>query len=242
MEPNEATIQELEKLLSMLKEGRFLQTSEFVTVIKAVANVVKTLRQENGDSNAAAIASMDKIDTQLKKVLAVHKELSSKTDNISSSATVLSKHFNDTVTKLGIEWNKMRQEMSLIKDGEPGKDADQATIVAEVLAQIKLPEQQAIILDDGEEIVEKINDLATDDDDLKIDAKHIKNLPKPQGGRYGGGAVNSPIKGLVAGNNIEIEDDPTFAGFKNISLTPQITVALTAPANPEVGDLWIDIN
>lgn len=95
--------------------------------------------------------------------------------------------------------------------------------------------------DDGEQIVEKINDLPTDDDKFKIDAKHIKNLPKQKAMEnivYGGGG----IKGIEAGDNIIVEDSPTYAGFKKITLVPKITVSATAPADPALNDLWVDIS
>jgi len=52
------------------------------------------------------------------------------------------------------------------KDGKDGKDGSPDT---------------------GEEIVSKINELPTDNEDYKIDAKHIKNLPKQDIIRGGGG-------------------------------------------------------
>lgn len=94
------------------------------------------------------------------------------------------------------------------KDGE---DADEEVIVEKVLERIVLPE---FTLDDGEQIVSKINDLPTDDEDLKIDASHIKNLPEIKGGKFFGA---SGIKEIVAGTNITI--DNTNLGYPVISAT-----------------------
>lgn len=54
-----------------------------------------------------------------------------------------------------------------------------------------------VVLDDGEEIVDKINDLAIRSD-LQIDASHIKNLPKPGNNPHGG-------MHYLAGTGITIE-------------------------------------
>ncbi|MCF7843850.1 hypothetical protein K9M47_03055, partial [Candidatus Gracilibacteria bacterium] len=63
------------------------------------------------------------------------------------------------------------------KDGADGKDADEAVIVENVLAKIKLPEYEVFTLEDkGAEIVDEINALPLEDA-YKIDASHIKNLP-----------------------------------------------------------------
>lgn len=61
-----------------------------------------------------------------------------------------------------------------IKDG---KDADETLIVDRVLEKIVLPEYKETVLDNGEQIVDKINALDLSDEN-KIDASHIKNLPK----------------------------------------------------------------
>ncbi len=55
---------------------------------------------------------------------------------------------------------------------ENGLDADEDAIVARVLAEIKLPEQKEILLDDREEIVKKIN--SGKKGDKKIEAKQIE--------------------------------------------------------------------
>jgi len=81
-----------------------------------------------------------------------------------------------------------------VKDG---KDADEEVIVEKVLSQIKLPEYKETVLDTGAEIVAKINDLDTDDEDLLIDAIHIKNLPK---------FVQNQVGGVVARNIYQMGD------------------------------------
>jgi hypothetical protein len=97
------------------------------------------------------------------------------------------------------EANSFLKEVKNIKVIKPkdGKDADEEKIVEEVLSKIQLPEYKEVVLDDGEKIVEKINELPIDDDELKIDATHIKNLPK---------MVQNQVGGVVARNIYQMGD------------------------------------
>lgn len=73
-----------------------------------------------------------------------------------------------------------------IKDGVDGKDADEELIVDRVLEKIVLPEYKDVVLDSGEQIVDKINALDLSPEN-QIDASHIKNLPEPK--MIGGGST-----------------------------------------------------
>lgn len=84
-------------------------------------------------------------------------------------------------------------------DGEDGISPDPLVVANEaskiVLEEVKkeiptLSQLEERIPELGEPIVEAINELPTDDDELKIDASHIKNLPK-QHQSYGGGGVRN---------------------------------------------------
>lgn len=80
------------------------------------------------------------------------------------------------IQKKIFEVETLISEIRLLKP-KNGKDADEEKIVDRVLERVKLPEFEVFTLV-GEDIVEKINDLPTDEDRYLIDAKHIKNLPK----------------------------------------------------------------
>lgn len=74
--------------------------------------------------------------------------------------------------------------------------------------------KEVAVTDKAEKIVEKINELPTDNEDLKIDASHIKNLPKINGGNYFGG---SGIKEVIAGTGITV--DNSRLGYPVVSAT-----------------------
>lgn len=85
-----------------------------------------------------------------------------------------------------------------IKDGKDAEQIALSTILEAVNEQLPKPEVLG-----AEEVVMKINELPTDDDNLKIDFKHIKNAPK-QGGvtsrnlyQLGDVSLSAPTNGQV---------------------------------------------
>jgi hypothetical protein len=93
------------------------------------------------------------------------------------------------------------------QDGLNGVNPDPTEIVPLVLEQIKLPEYKETVLDNGEQIVQKINDLPTDNDDFKIDVSHIKGLKK-----FVKENQQTIISGGITGRDL----------FKDIDLTDQL--------------------
>lgn len=86
--------------------------------------------------------------------------------------------------------------------------------VEEILAQMPETEQEM-----GEDIVEKINALSTDDDEYKIDASHIKNLPKSEQKTFPATAAfwnlqDVDVAGIAAGQSIQ------WDGVRWIAYTP----------------------
>lgn len=103
---------------------------------------------------------------------------------------------------------QLKELKSLIKKAKSikpvkGKDADEELIVDKVLEKIVLPEYKETVLDNGEQIVDKINALSLDEEN-KIDASHIKNLPEIKGGKFYGGS--GTIKEIVAGDNVTVDN------------------------------------
>lgn len=114
------------------------------------------------------------------------------TDEFGNSIDTLKASVSSEITPLRDVLSESIKEAKLIikqlknvkiKDG---KDADEELIVDRVLEKIVLPEYKDVVLDGGEEIVAKINELPIDPD-FQIDASHIKNLPEPK--MIGGGST-----------------------------------------------------
>lgn len=102
---------------------------------------------------------------------------------------------------------QLKELKSLIKKAKAikpvkGKDADEELIVDKVLEKIVLPEYKETVLDNGEQIVDKINALSLDEEN-KIDASHIKNLPKNEVIYRGGSGI---IKEIMPGDNVTVDN------------------------------------
>ena len=106
------------------------------------------------------------------------------TASVSSEITPLRDVLSESIKEAKLIIKQLKNVK--IKDGVDGKDADEELIVDRVLEKIVLPEYKDVVLDGGEEIVAKINELPIDPD-FQIDASHIKNLPEPK--MIGGGST-----------------------------------------------------
>jgi len=132
------------------------------------------------------------INSVLDKVLTEHDTYLEKTKQIAQEAkSETTEAINSTLKSLE-EVKALCKEVMECKP-ENGEDADEEYVIQEVLAKIKLPEYKEVVLDDGTEIVSKINELPVNEDN-QIDAKHIKNLPEVKNGRWSGITKGAVIK------------------------------------------------
>lgn len=145
------------------------------------------------------------------------KELDSAKNNLEAISEELKKSLKDA-----------RSLISKLESVEihHGKDADENAMVEKILAEIKLPENKDIVLDTGEDIVDKINSLSLTEEN-KIDASHIKNLPETKvvgGGstarnlyQLGDVSISSPLDGesLVYDSATNTWKNESGAGMSN---------------------------
>ena len=181
----------LEKLNKMLEliQNETLTPKDVEKFLTFVLSVVQKSKESIESMSSEHI-------NQMKDILAyVEKEHEKIISIIDEKDEEKEERFNSKISEV----KSLLEEIKKIevKDGENGKDADEEIIVEKVLSQIKLPEYKETVLDDGAEIVAKINDLDINDDDLKIDASHVKNLPK---------FVQNQIGGVVARNIYQMDD------------------------------------
>jgi hypothetical protein len=121
----------------------------------------------------------------------------------------------------------------LPKDGKDGKDgkngingktpsANELVSLIKPLIPAPIPGIDGVNGKDGkdgspdtaEDIIVKINSLDTEDDEFKIDARHIKNLPKASVQRVPVGTGSQPVK---AGTGISISYDGNGAPVINVT-------------------------
>jgi len=167
--------QQLNKLLKVINYEKILSKEDVDEVIAALVSVLANNKKSIETLNADTVK---KVDMLYDRIIQDQVNLEEKIkEQLGTTQTdLLGQVVKETATALQQVKDMLDEVRTLMP--KDGKSPEPSEIVPLVLEQIKLPEQKEIILDDGERIVEKINDLATDNDDLKIDVSHIKGLEK----------------------------------------------------------------
>lgn len=205
----------MDKLEQLKQKIQEYQNKSAVTQdLKAFATLfLKVLAEAKSSFSTISSENQAKFDQIINYLDQEHTKL---VENVSQVTDTTKKDFENKLTEL----KDLIKKVQTIKpvDGIDGytpvkgqdyfTDSDIKEIKDEVLKDIPPIEEET-----GESIVSKINDLPTDDEDLKIDAKHVKNFPE-QVRYYAGG---SGIKEIIAGTNITV--DNTNLGYPVISST-----------------------
>lgn len=190
--PSETLIK-IQGLLPLLEnEEYYVKTSDFKEVFTAIADVIKTIRLEN---QSTSDDSVSKIQDILDQFTSKHSELKSDVDSKANDLLNIKTEFNEALTILRQELDTYKTSITNGKDGEDGKDADIDEVISKVMTLIKIPDP--IVLDNGDAIVAKINDLPTDDPDCQIDWIHIKNVPDFKKAQYNPVAASRFLSQLV---------------------------------------------
>jgi hypothetical protein len=164
-------LEKLNKLLEIIKDDT-VKPSDIQKFLVVILDVIKKSK-ENFDN-----LSSENIKTIKDSILYLeenYKEWEVTQDDKTKSILNGFDAKISTIDALSKELKKSIEEVKAIEIKD-GQDADEEVIVAKVLKEIKLPEYKEVILDNGEEIVVKINDINSKEDKYKIDASHIKNL------------------------------------------------------------------
>jgi hypothetical protein len=142
------------------------EMKQFITLVLSVIvkskQELENLSDENIKTIKDSIAYIEK--NYENKVSLLDEKINTAKGNFDTNIAI----FKDLITEL---------KSIKYKDGADGKDADEEVIVEKVLGKIKLPDYKETVLDNGEEIVAKINELSIIPEN-QIDASHIKNLPE----------------------------------------------------------------
>lgn len=160
---DEKQVGRLKQLMTLL-EPDAITKPEFLDAFKQVVAQIQKLKLSNEQDIAAMREHIqilsDKVTTDTNNNFA-----NSKTEMMSLIQTALTNHDNRMA--------QMEARISLVKDGEKGLDADEKKIVQDVLAQIKLPEERAILMDGPDEIRNKLELLQGEE---RLSPEAIKGL------------------------------------------------------------------
>lgn len=140
-----------------------------VSFLTMLATFQKASKQLKSDTEKEVQNLIEVVD---KKCQELCSEADDRKEELTSQFDSKIKEVRTMVTKC------MEMMDNMPEDGKDGKDADEEYVIEEVLNRIKLPEFKEVVLDNGEQIVTKINDLPTNDEEYKIDFTHIKNVPE----------------------------------------------------------------
>lgn len=158
---------ELLKILSTLDPDR-ISKEDFVNSFENIVDIILKIEEKLQKESSTAIDSLK----ELQEELSIKLKGNNKTDfsdlkrQIDIAISDVKKALKDQADGM----NFMRDKVRDLKDGE---DADSKEIVKEVLNLIKLPEQKEVILDGGEEIVNKLETL---EGNVRLDVSAIKGL------------------------------------------------------------------
>lgn len=180
MNPNQ--LKQLEKLAKVFNTSNIISPEDIQEVLRGISLLLADYRKGTVELTEDVKKTFeDVISTISDEHDKILKEVKNTSQTAKSEAT-------EAVTKAISEMKRMCAEVMEMKpkDGEKGEDADEEKIIEEVLAKIKLPEYKEVVLDDGAEIISKINDEKV----AKINASQIEGLPTFEGKPNGGGWRN----------------------------------------------------
>lgn len=187
---NENMLKNLNNLTRMLGADRLLSPEDVIAIKETIVGILADNKREieglTGETRKVFNSVLNDIQTELDKYI----------KNIEKIAQEVKFDTTEAIKQAVEEMENVKKLCKEVMDNKPkdGDDADEEKIVADVLAQIKLPEYKEVILDDGGQIVDKINALPVNEEN-QIDASHIKNLPKVKS--VGGGITQARVLQLI---------------------------------------------
>jgi len=190
---NENTLKNLNNLTRMLGADRLLTPEDVLAIKEAIVGILATNKKEVDGLTSEV---RDTVNSVLNKILDEHDTYLKNTEKM---AQEVKSSTSEAVKQAMDEMETVKRLCKEVMESKPkdGEDADEEAMVADVLAQIKLPEYKEVILDDGGQIVDKINALPVNEEN-QIDASHIKNLPKVKS--VGGGITQKRVLQLIQEN------------------------------------------
>lgn len=166
---DEENLQNLSKLMSALNPKSMTQ-DDFVKSFEMVLEFIK----ETKDLTGTELENLRTLYTDAINEIKSGNE-STLNDTKGHIFTTLESKLSAFEDRINSKLNDVQEKADSLVSGQ---DADEEKIVEDVLARIKLPEYKETVLDTGEQIVDKINDIPLDDEDHKIGIEHIKGLRK----------------------------------------------------------------
>lgn len=182
-------LENLNRLAKLFGTDRLISPEDIQEIRSILIGVLANNKQE---LEILTEDTRNAVESVLNKITAEHDTYLEKTKQM---AQEVKSDVTEAIKKATKDFEEVKRLAKEVMESKPedGADADEEMIIQEVLAKIKLPEYKEVVLDDGTEIVSKINDLSVSEEN-QIDAKHIKNLPEFKNGRWSGITKGAVIK------------------------------------------------
>jgi len=206
---DEKTAKRLQKLLAVF-DNDTITREEFVKAFEQVVSFVLKI-QDKTDKSVTALEN--------KYADTVKSLQQANDDDVKAIRKDIKDKFAGILSDISEQSRKIEKKLQSVKDG---KDADEAKIVADVLAQIKLPEQKDIILDGPDEIRNKLELLQGDDRLDKTAIRGIEELEKKIDMPRVVGGVSPGVRGfrlLVGGDAKGQSNFVNFIAGTGVTLT-----------------------
>ena len=198
MEGNFALAEDVAEHIKKINEDISELDSNITIAIKDIKEEISSNKDES-------------LSNSLEKYQSLQYELNDLKSSIDTKVSKLNTALGGSISSVKEDlYNEVKKLYALIKDIPTPVEVDEQAIIDSAVRQSK-SETEKLIREipekTGEEIVSAINSLPTDDEGKKIDASHIKNLPKAGGNNFLGGSrllrnlvdvnISSPTDGQV---------------------------------------------
>lgn len=174
--PQPENMEQLKKLAKVFNADNIITSDEINQVLEGIASILLSYKESTTKLNDDTRKMLNSVLSDVEKA---HTDGVATLETKKTDSTLV---FDQKLSEIKTLIDEVKAMKAVEpKPGEPGKDADEERIISEVIdtvmKQIKLPTHAPYELM-GENIISSINALNIDDEDLKIDWKHIKNVPK----------------------------------------------------------------
>lgn len=163
-----SNIEQLKKLSRVFNTDNVITSEDIDQVLAGVLSIMTSFKKDNENLTKEAISVVNDL---LEKV---NQESQSIKENTVNTVDLSKKEIQAIVDLKLDEVRKLVKEAKATKP-KNGKDANEARVVKNILAQIKLPEYKPTLLDTPKEIKDKLEILEGDD---RLDISAIKGVDK----------------------------------------------------------------
>lgn len=153
---------QLEKLAKIFNTEAVLTPEDIAQVVEGIAKVLNSYRESSEKLNAEQKQTLERAIAYISEE---HDKVLTSVEKTSEKAVF---EATEAINSALVEVKKLAKEVLEAKPRD-GKDADETIIVEKVLEQIVLPEYKETVLDNGDQIIDKINES-----DKKIKAERIE--------------------------------------------------------------------